>query len=153
MDELTDRFVSDVEAKTLIAPHFKNEKEFCDYLELNIRSFCEEDLNVKLAAYKREFLVDSLRSERGFIGKKADFLIASTNGQNILIECKSAKYDSLKAIGQLLMYKRLLLKRGIVVDRMVIVCSFFCEDLGGVVTDFKLPIELFFMDKDKCISR
>ena len=84
---------------------FKNEKEFCDYIESNIETFCKEILEVDFEDYKRE---SSLVNKRFGPNKpRIDFLIKCKDGEYVLVECKHPKNiyrENIGALSQLMNY-------------------------------------------------
>jgi hypothetical protein len=133
---------------------FKNEKEFCDFIELNLDLFCKEILGIDLFSYEREFSMGGYERSRRHGTRRIDFLINSKCGQTIGIECKTPKQacELSNAIGQCLSYVSLSNKIKNPIDRIVLLSSKPDGLIPMVIKQFNLPIEFVIVNKTKAIA-
>ncbi len=131
---------------------FDSEMSLCDWIELNIEAFCEDQFGVKLESYEREYRIAAN------IGGRIDFVIRDVEDKHIIVECKAPKYKSSpdqeipKAIGQILSYKVQLNNRGLSVDRMAIVSTVYSPTLVQILEMYNLPTEFYVVDKTKTLK-
>jgi hypothetical protein len=141
-------------ATTCLKTQFASEREFCDYLELNIHQFCIEDLGYEVGSYWREFSVTGqLASSIG--SKRVDFFIKTKCGLNIIIECKVTSKENSempRAIGQILSYIEELRLRRFPVSYAVLVGTKISLIASQIIERYDLPITLIAMDKEKRVS-
>lgn len=153
-DIFSGRYITLQEANALeFGLHFKDEYDFCDFIEHNIDVICEEDLGIKLHSYKKQYIIP-LRHRRN-IFRRIDFFIKSQCGLNIIIECKvptDPVGDLSKAIGQLLAYKALLNNNGIPVHRLILFSTKVDLLSAQIIKENRLPIEFVIMDKGKTLQ-
>lgn len=129
---------------------FKKEKDLCDYIELNIVKFTTDIVGATYKSHDREYpLYRHRRSVGGNI--RIDFLIETTDGQRIGIECKHPFYKSelSLAVGQCLGYLSQFEKHDKELDKIFIVSTKIDDIVPSIITKFNLPIEFVVMDKQK----
>lgn len=131
---------------------FENEKALCDYIELNIKVFCEECLGVKYKEHRREYPLKEGRRVKG--NKRIDFMIVTEENQRIGVECKKPKYgcEVSAAIGQALMYLTLFEHMGRPLSIIVIVSTRIEWSLPFTIDKFNLPIKFIGFDKHKSLT-
>lgn len=137
------------ESTNMLSKDFKNERELCDYIELNIEKFCETELDCKLYYYKREWSVDN-KVRPGCYKRAVDFFIQGDNGKTFIIECKhnsAGASEAAKAIGQVLGYKLEIETNGMIVHQCIIVGTRVCHLTDALIMQYNLPIVTLFMDK------
>jgi hypothetical protein len=154
MSDLVDGQYSFTQLKSEFGKDFLKEKDLCDFLESNIKDFCNDFLEVRYQSHVREYkLVNcSRRSIKG--NRRIDFLISTTDGQIIVIECKAPKVlcELSNAVGQCLSYKSLLKNQGVKANRVILMSTKVDNSVPQVITDYNLPIEFMVMDRSRCIK-
>lgn len=152
--EYKDGFYGMADAKEALCNHFVSEKELCDYIELNMPLFCKDVLGVELKGYKREYaLTHTGRRSKG--SRRVDFLIATTCGQVIAVECKDPHYEHSElttGVGQLMSYICMFEMIEQKVDRYILVSTKLDFIVPLLIKRFGLPIEFIGMDKDKHLT-
>ena len=125
---------------------WESEKEFCDYLEINIENICLDLLDEKYICHQREF---QIYRTTGRTARRIDFLITTDKG-NVLCEVKRPTESSMQmfyAVSQILLYLHLAEIKGIKIHRSIILTNDSHEDLTGVINKFQLPIEIYIVGK------
>lgn len=141
------------EIKEALQVPFESEKDFCDYIELNIDNFCRDCLGLQHKSHKREYQIGG--KNKKFKGSKVvDFFIHTECGQYIALECKHPKYISELAagLGQSLGYLTLFELNEQRVDKLIIVSTKLDWYLPAIVRKFNLPIGFIALDKSKHIT-
>jgi len=112
-----EEFIKSTEAEMLQifngANDFKNEKEMCDYIELNIKEFCMELFGDDYICHKREYgFVNTGKRmgcgvPKGESNTRIDFVVRCTNN-TYFVEVKNPiqiQTELTRAIGQLTLYQ------------------------------------------------
>jgi hypothetical protein len=134
---------------------FKSEKEFCDYIEANIKLFCRDVIGVEYKEHQREFNITGHKDNRRIKNnKRLDFLITTQTGEKIAIECKNPKYISelCAGLGQVLSYIFLFESAGHQISKYVIVSTRIDWILPLTIQRFNLPISFVTMDKNRVLT-
>lgn len=138
-----------------ISNDFNNERDLCNFIELNKIEFAKEILEIDYKSHKREFY---LGTGRRYIDKnmaRVDFLFTSQTNQNIIIECKnpSNTYTELRnGLIQLMAYYCDCKIYGFKVDRMILVTTKFNPIIQLIIKEFKLNIEVIVFSKAQCMK-
>lgn len=127
-----------------IKSHFDNEKQMCDFIELNIHEFCINVFDTQLITYKREYRIRNGTR----VGARIDFFL-ETNKGNFIVECKNTKSfnDLMGSIGQCLGYD-CLAKNSEIEARVVLVTSEYHGIIDVIVKQNKLPIDVYIFNKE-----
>ena len=133
---------------------FKNEKEFCNFIEMNINLFCRDILGVELLSYEREYSMGGYNKSRRFGTRRIDFLVNSKCGQRIGIECKAPTMacELSNATGQCLTYVALAKSLKNPIDRIVLLSSKPDGIIPMVISQFNLPIEFVVVNLKQAIA-
>lgn len=132
---------------------FKNEKDFVDYIELNIKSFCDEFIGSKYKSHKREYpIAGYTKRYRG--SKRIDLVIFTQDNRRIAVECKKPKMgcELSQAIGQCLTYFAMSENLGDPFDMIMIVSTKIEWTLPITIDRFNLPIKFIALDKKKSLT-
>lgn len=128
-----------------MARPFINEKELCDYLELNLDKFCEEIFGQSLKTYKRESYI--VPKAFGTGAPRVDFDITLDNDEQLLIECKNpinVLADVSRAISQLLIYGTIAKYP----TSLVLVTSKTLPIIQQTILNYELPIKVVYLTKE-----
>ncbi len=133
---------------------FNSEKELCAYIENNISLFVADCLGYQLKKYKRESVINEKYSRTDKNNRRIDFIIETTCGKRIGIECKRPLYKSelSNAIGQCLAYLALFEQEEKPLDSIIIVSTQIDNILPLVIHRFNLPIGFIAFDKTKFLT-
>lgn len=132
------------------AKPFKTEKEFVDYLVLNI----DKVINDFFGKQVEEVRVNTGLSFRPFSANKPriDILVETTEGTLIGIECKNPKQaynETSRAVSQLLAYAVLAEEAGRPLDVLALITTSQHNIGTKIIKKYKLPIRVFYVDRDK----
>jgi hypothetical protein len=154
MADYSDGFYCFEELRTGFNPDFNSEKELCNFIECHINDFCYDFLDLQYESHQREYKL--VNTNRGRIkgNRRIDFLIKSSCGKTIIIECKHPQQlcELSTAVGQCLSYISLLSNFNIKVDRTILLSTRIDNVTPQIITDFNLPVEFMTMDKTKCVK-
>jgi hypothetical protein len=137
---------------------FTSEKDLSDYIELNIDLFTKECLNYEYKSHQREYQLSMFKAgtnRRNIKGnRRLDFVINTTCGKIIGIECKHPTYKSelTAAVGQCLGYMAIFEEYHFKLDTIIIVSSKVDHVLPMIINKFNLPIGYISMDKSKHLT-
>ena len=139
---------------------FKSEKDFCDYIELNIELFCNDILGVSYLSHKREYIVHGGHTRVNGVAhkikgtRKIDFVIKSIDGQIIGVECKDPFFESelINGIGQILSYLAFMELNEKPANRIILLSTSIHPMIPHIIRRFSLPIEYIVMDKNKSLT-
>lgn len=129
---------------------FQNEKEFCDYIELNIAVFCKDLLDGELESYKREWFLNDLFPKFGTNKPRIDFMIKLKDGRRVGVECKNPKNlfsELARTLSQLLAYSVIAEENKAPLDELILVTSGYDDYLIKVVKKFNLPVRVFLLNR------
>ena len=129
---------------------FETEKDLCDYVERNIRSFSGDILGSEYEGHDREYRLYRHCGPTAGYGQRADFLISTKDGP-IVVEAKNpkqARHELNRAVSQLLAQGSAFKKMHGVLPRMVLLTSVMTEDVADVIADFDLPIEVVIISRE-----
>lgn len=142
--------VSDKQSIGILNNPFNNEKEFCDYIEINISIFLKTCLNLEYKSHTREQLLGVKSRIRQKGSKRLDFFVLTACGKEIVIECKNPKYitDSSYAIGQVLEYGATIAKYRRHPDMLVLLSTRMEPTICNTIRQYNLPILYIAMDKE-----
>lgn len=132
------------------ADDFKTEKELCDYIELNIKAFCE-DIGIHYQNHARETYITKIK-RFGANKPKIDFLVKDKQGKKTLIEVKNPKNlqrEINRSIAQMLDYYIIAEENGHEIDKAYIVTTKCNPSFIKIVQRFNLPIGLILISKSK----
>jgi hypothetical protein len=129
---------------------FKSEKEFVDYLCLNIDAVIKDFYDEEVAEVKRNVSVQF----RVFGANKPsiDLTVTTKSGKQIGIECKNPKqpyHETSRAVSQLLAYAVLAEEVGRPFDELAIITSDRHNIGCKVIKKYNLPIRVFYVDREK----
>jgi len=129
---------------------FKSEKEYVDYLCLNIDSLIKDFYDESVESYQR----NANLSFRLFGSNQPsiDILVTTTSGKRIGIECKNPKqefHETSRSVSQLLSYAVLAEESENPLDELALVTSSQSNIGTKVIKRFNLPVRVFYVDKDK----
>lgn len=127
--------------------NFINESHFCDLIENNIRLICNIVLGESFVSMVREYELPSPHNKK----PKVDFAILTDKGFHF-IECKDPKSRAQYSVYQLLKYKTIAENYSIKVDRLISLSTEFDKYDKEIVDRFNLPVELFYISKEKVFS-
>lgn len=131
-----------------IKSDFKNEKEYQDYIELNINLFCKDVLDLgDYVSHKSQCYLK--RQKFGGNNEKVDLYIVGTKGAGI-VELKHpvhTKAEIRSGISQLLQYGALADMNGFKCDKLFLVSPCFDDNLFYMIKKYKLPIQLVYLTK------
>ncbi|WP_035290243.1 hypothetical protein [Clostridium sp. KNHs214] len=128
---------------------FPKEKDLQNYLDINMKSFVSDILNLDYKNHERESFIINKR----FGGNKPriDFLINLKNNECVLIECKNPKNkhrEIISALGQILDYILLAEKAGKKIKDTYLVTSKINQTALDIIDRFKLPIKVCLINKE-----
>lgn len=134
----------------VVRSDFKSESDLCNYIETHIVAFCRDILGIEHKYHIRE---KSLKTSLKGTGKRLDFYIESKCGKFIAVECKKPTHtvESSLGIGQCLMYKTLMLRLGVSVDRIILVSTTLDTLIPEIIKTNNLAIEYVVMDRVKSL--
>lgn len=141
-----------------IENQFKNEKEMCDYIELNMTPFCEELFHDEYVSHHREKRINSEpvfghSQKRWKQTARVDFLIKCKNG-TYCVEVKNPKkksHDQSRTIGQMMMYHMELIKSGEKV-KQVLVTSGYYPKFKEMVVFYGLDFDIYIFNKEHSLK-
>lgn len=127
---------------------FKNEKEYQLYIEENIKSFCEDVLMLgEYVSYKSNKSIEKQtfgkpkqRIDLYVIGKKETAIVELKYPKNYFCEIRNS-------IAQLLYYGSIAKRNNIKYDRLCLVSPVHDSRLFGMIIDYNIPIELYYLTK------
>lgn len=157
MSDVTNYIDGDYKLRDVIdslGNDFLSEKEFCDFIEANIKLFCLECIGVKLQRYKREYQINKSIPRQHKSSKRIDFVIWSECGKIIGVECKAPRNSEgiSSAIGQSLTYIAMMEIADVRIDHFFIVSTKIDLVLPLVISRFNLPIGFIAVDKTKYLK-
>lgn len=127
---------------------FKNEKDYQEYIELNIKLFCKDVLDLgEYICHESSYYL----KRQKFSGNKeqVDLYITGTLGSAI-VELKHPKHTKAEirsGISQLLHYGTLADRYGVKYDKLFLVSPAFDDDLFETIKKYKLPIHIVYLTK------
>lgn len=142
--------VSDCKNELNIKGEFKNEKEYQEYIENNIKLFCEDviEMGTYISHYSNKSIA---KNGFGVTKEKVDLIVKGTKGV-ALIELKYPHNDFCElrnAIGQSLNYIVTAQMSGFKFEKMCIVSPIYDQRIFEIIKRFNLPLELYFLSKHK----
>lgn len=128
---------------------FNTEKEFVEYLVININNWVKDFFNEEVENY----YINKNLSLRFFGPNKPsiDIVIKTKTGKKIGVECKNPKqlfHETSRAISQLLAYDILAEESGEPFDILAFVSSSKHNIGFKIIKKYKLPIRIFYIDKE-----
>lgn len=127
---------------------FKNEKEYQLFIEKNIKSLCEEVLD--LGEYINHESNKSIRVQNfGGTKERVDIILTGSKGK-ALIELKYPKNEFAElrnSIGQCLNYIVTAKVNNVHFDKMILISPVYDQRIFDIINEFKLPIELYYLTK------
>lgn len=133
------------------AKDFKNEKEFCDFLERNIENVCKDVFNDEYISHERESFIHPVRriSSKGCSKTRIDFLITCKKG-NYLVECKNpsnSQRELNRCLSQVLDYIVVCENFNVAYKSAWILSTKYHNSVHQIIQRFDLPINLCIMNK------
>jgi len=134
------------DVNNLITKDFKSEKELKNYIVSNIKLFCKQNFNDEYISHIEEYRLTNEFSYN--TSKRIDLFIKCKKGQ-YAIEIKNPIYKSEMAysIGQLLTYYLMFEKKGIKLDKLLLLTTQFDYETAKIIDRFNLPIGLMLFSK------
>ncbi len=138
------------------ANDFKNEKEMCDYIELNIVLFCKDFLNDKYIGHAREFKLSSNTFRNGACTRKdenntrIDFFIRGKK-RLYFVEVKNPiqiQTELTRAVGQLALYQYLINKKDIPAE-LVVVSSKYNDIFYKLIKKHSVDCKYMLLNKNQ----
>ena len=138
--------VKDFKSKT---SGWNTEKEFVDFIEHNLETFCHDVLKESYALHKREWYLCGLKTF-GANKPRIDLMVETTTGRRVGIECKRPYQtfaDLSRALSQLLSYATLAEMNGYPLDVLYILTTEYNEILEMVIQKYELPIKVIVFSR------
>lgn len=152
---LSGEILDGIEAKDFFAQNsdFSTEKDFCDYLELNMDNVCKDIFKSPLIKYERESYIDVKRGNFGLRGSqtRVDFFITCENGC-YLIEAKkpgNLQREMNRSLAQILDYILVCEDCGVKLKGAWIFTTRIHESIVRLIARFKLPIHVCILNKQE----
>lgn len=128
---------------------FKTEKEFVEFLELNVDEWVKDFFNDKVSECK----VNSyLRFKRfGANQPRIDLIIKTHGGKKIGVECKNPSqtfHELSRSVSQLLAYSVLAEESGEPFTDLALISSSTSDTAFKIVKQFNLPVRIFYVDRE-----
>lgn len=149
MAKITDNLVETLSRKEDILD-FKNEKEFCRFIEENIDILFRDMFGEKVLSCSSEYYFT--KGKRKFEGgnkPRVDFYIV-TDKRKYIVEVKKPGKDltSLVAgVSQIMGYAVLAQEKGLEYDELVIITNKHDKRINRMIEIFKLPIKVIVITK------
>lgn len=129
---------------------FKSEKEFVEYLLLNINEVVKDFFNEEVSSIE----VDKPLHFRKFGPNlpRIDLIVTTKSNKRIGIECKNPKqsfHETSRAISQLLAYGVLADEVNDPFDTLALITSDRHNIGCKIITKYNLPIKIFYVDREK----
>lgn len=147
--DVTEKLLKDKKTK------FSKEKNFVDYLILNIDKMCFDFFEEELDFFKREYSILPRQNFGVGTNQKVDLFIRTKSGKNILIECKkpfNLLSDGNRAISQCLSYLVDAKRTSFKIDKMAIFTTRLHPTTLEIITEYKLPIEVWVIKENTFIG-
>ncbi|MDQ0825410.1 hypothetical protein QFZ60_001583 [Arthrobacter sp. B2I5] len=130
---------------------WKSEREFVDFLEVNLAQFAEEELGASYLSHVREWYLTDLKPF-GANKPRIDLMVRLKDGRRIGIECKrptGSFSDISRSISQLLSYSVIANQNNAHMDQLYLLTTQYDEVLYQVITKYELPIKVIVFSRDQ----
>ena len=134
---------------------FNKEKDFVEYIILNIDNFCSVFLDEGIDFFKREYLINPIQPFAKGPNQKVDLFIRTKSGKQYLVECKNPNnviQEVNTGIVQCLSYLLEAELVGLKIDGIFLLTTRLNPLSVGVIKRFNLPIQIWVLKETNFVG-